>query len=172
MHPSRSKLKLGWSQGLRNNPRRDLGFRKVLQNWEASARMQSVLWGWLAGLLNLLTAKGFYFLPPSILSSLVIRGRGNVKWWLRDLVWEPRLFEFESLLVWSLANHLTLCFRFLTWKMETVTVVLASVWYENWMGCYIESADDSSCHPGNAKEMLVSNFKDLWEWQNTGPSCK
>lgn len=128
MHPSRSKLKLGWSQGLRNNPRRDLGFRKVLQNWEGSARMQNVLWGWLAGLLNLLTAKGFYFLYPSILSSLVIRGRGNVKWWLRAWVWELRLFEFESLPVWSLANHLTLCFSFLTWKMEMVTEVLVSVW--------------------------------------------
>ena len=128
MHPSRSKLKLGWSQGLRNNPRRDLGFRKVLQNWEGSARMQNVLWGWLAGLLNLLTAEGFYFLSPSILSSLVIRGRGNVKWWLRAWVWELRLFEFESLPVWSLANHLTLCFSFLTWKMETVTEVLVSVW--------------------------------------------
>ena len=128
MHPSRSKLKLGWSQGLRNNPRRDLGFRKVLQNWEGSARMQNVLWRWLAGLLNLLTAKGFYFLSPSILSSLVIRGRGNVKWWLRAWVWELRLFEFESLPVWSLANHLTLCFSFLTWKMEMVTEVLVSVW--------------------------------------------
>ena len=40
------------------------------------------------------------------------------------------------------------------------------------MGCYVESADDSSSHPGNAKEMLLSNFKDLWEWQDTGPSCK
>ena len=29
------------------------------------------------------------------------------------------------------------------------------------MGCYVESADDSSSHPGNAKEMLLSNFKDL-----------
>ena len=29
------------------------------------------------------------------------------------------------------------------------------------MGCYIEIADDSSSHPGNAKEMVLSNFKDL-----------
>lgn len=128
MHPSRSKLKLGWSQGLRNNPGRDLGFRKVLQNWEGSAGMQNVLWGWLAVLLSLLTARGFDFLSSPILSSLVIRGRGNVKWWLRAWVWEPRLFEFESLPVWSLANHLILCFSFLTWKMEMVTVALASVW--------------------------------------------